>query len=81
MHSLTPKSSAIVEPPQAKIRLRALCLPITLFGETHAQRSARLLLAEEDKGHHQDDFTLADGHNVVSHFSKHLYVYLQFWSA
>lgn len=52
--------------PQAKARLRMLALPITLFGETHAQRSARLLLAEEDKGHHQDDFTLADGHNVVS---------------
>ncbi|CAN0563730.1 unnamed protein product, partial [Ectocarpus sp. 12 AP-2014] len=51
---------------QAKARLRALCLPITLFGETQAQRSARLLLAEEDKGHHQDDFTLADGHNVAT---------------
>ncbi|CAM9306879.1 unnamed protein product, partial [Ectocarpus sp. 8 AP-2014] len=53
---------------QAKARLRALCLPITLFGETQAQRSARLLLAEEDKGHHQDDFTLADGHNVNNEF-------------
>ena len=65
--------------PQAKIRLRALCLPITLFGETHAQRSARLLLAEEDKGHHQDDFTLADGHNVVS--PSHLPLFLPLWSA
>ncbi|CAM9143245.1 unnamed protein product [Pylaiella littoralis] len=53
---------------EAKARLRALCLPITLFGETQAQRSARLLLAEEDKGHHQDDFTLADGHNVNNEF-------------
>lgn len=51
---------------QAKTRLRALGLPVTLFGETQAQRSARLLQAEEDKGHHHDDFTLADGHNVVS---------------
>lgn len=48
------------------MRLRSLGLPITLFGETHAQRTARLLSAEEDKGHHQDDFTLTDGHNVVS---------------
>lgn len=54
---------------QAKARLRALGLAITLFGETQAQRSARLLQAEDDKGHHQDDFTLADGHNVVSHTS------------
>eukprot|EP00903_Cladosiphon_okamuranus_P013877 g12909.t1 len=53
---------------EAKSRLRALGLPITLFGETHAQRSARLLSAEEDKGHHQDDFTLADGHNVNNEF-------------
>lgn len=51
---------------QAKTRLRVLGLPITIFGETRAQRSARLLQAEEDKGHHQDDYTLADGHNVVS---------------
>lgn len=51
---------------QAKVRLRALGLPVTLFGETNAQRSARLLQAEEDKGHHQDDFNLKDGHNVVS---------------
>lgn len=51
---------------QAKSRLRALGLPVTLFGETHAERTARLLQAEEDKGHHHDDFNLTDGHNVVS---------------
>ena len=62
----SPTFRDLGNPPQAKSRLRALCLPITLFGETHKQRCARLLLAEEDKGHHQDDFTLADGHNVVS---------------
>ena len=54
---------------QAKARLRAMGLAVTLFGETQAQRSARLLQAEDDKGHHQDDFTLADGHNVVSQTS------------
>lgn len=53
---------------EAKARLRALGLAITLFGETQAQRSARLLQAEDDKGHHQDDFTLADGHNVNNEF-------------
>eukprot|EP00904_Undaria_pinnatifida_P000177 jgi/Undpi1/1015/HiC_scaffold_10.g04479.m1 len=53
---------------EAKSRLRALGLPITLFGETQAQRSTRLLAAEDDKGHHQDDFTLADGHNVNNEF-------------
>lgn len=41
-------------------------LPVTMFGETKEQRLARLLQAEEDKGHHHDDFNLTDGHNVVS---------------
>ncbi|CAM9627070.1 unnamed protein product [Sphacelaria rigidula] len=53
---------------QAKMRLRSMGLPVTLFGETHVQRTARLLSAEEDKGHHQDDYTLADGHNVNNEF-------------
>lgn len=66
MNRLPPTDSHLSSFLQAKMRLRSLGLPITLFGEKHAQRTARLLLAEEDKGHHQDDFTLADGHNVVS---------------
>lgn len=42
-------------------------LPVTMFGETKEERLARLLQAEEDKGHHHDDFNLTDGHNVVSY--------------
>lgn len=76
---VSPESLLIfLSPPivliiQAKARLRALGLAVTFFGETQAQRSARLLQAEDDKGHHQDDFTLADGHNVVSQTSASKY--------
>lgn len=44
-------------------------LSVTMFGETKEERLARLLQAEEDKGHHHDDFNLTDGHNVVSYQS------------
>ncbi|CAM9236136.1 unnamed protein product [Discosporangium mesarthrocarpum] len=62
------REEAEIPEKEAKTRLRTLGLPVTLFGETKAERVQRLLQAEEDKGQHHDDYTLGEGHNINNEF-------------
>jgi hypothetical protein len=47
---------------EVRTRLRQLGKPITLYGETDSERSARLVAAEAEE--HNDDFNLGAGHET-----------------